>query len=317
MRRDPESGRAPKLNAAERQTRTYLRELFEQQGIHPRTDLGQNFLIDLNLVELIVREADLSNDDVVLEVGAGTGGMTTLLARQAAAVISVEVDRSVHAFASRAVSHCSNVTLLRTDALKNKNRLSPEVVDAVCEQLALDPERRLKLVSNLPYSIATPVISNLVATDLPWTTMVVTIQYELGERMQAGPGSSHYGSLSVWLQSQCEVEMLRKLGPTVFWPRPQVNSAIMKITADPVGRSEIVDRPFFQDYVRRLFHQRRKFLRSVLVGMYRKQVDKPSVDAVLAELEFPENVRAEELPVARHVTLANRLYALVQQQAAT
>ncbi|MEZ6051155.1 MAG: rRNA adenine N-6-methyltransferase family protein [Planctomycetaceae bacterium] len=113
----------------------------------------------------------------------------------------------------------------------------------------------MKLVANLPYSIATPVISNLVATDLDWNRMVVTIQYELGERMRARPSTSHYGSLSVWLQSQCRVKLLKKLGPTVFWPRPQVNSAIMKITPDRGAAAQISDRRFFQDYIRRVFHQ--------------------------------------------------------------
>lgn len=305
------------MNEAERQTRSYLMELFEQLGFHPRTDLGQNFLIDLNLVEFIVREAELSEHDVVLEVGSGTGGMTTLLAKQAGAVVSVEVDRNVHQLATEAVAGLANVTLLHCDALKNKNRLHPTVLEAVQRELDADPDRRLKLVSNLPFSIATPVVSNLVASELPWVLMVVTIQYELGLRMQAQPRTSHYGSLAVWLQSQCRVKMLRKLRPTVFWPRPQVNSAIMKLVSDATRRAQIADRQFFQDYLRRLFHQRRKYLRSVLVGMYRKQLDKPEVDALLAEMDFAESARAEELPVETHVELANRLHEAVLQKVET
>ncbi len=305
------------MNAAERQTRTYLKGLFEQEGFHPRTDLGQNFLIDLNLVELIVREAELTPRDVVLEVGAGTGSMTAMLAREAGAVVSVEVDHNVHQFASRAVGHLPQVTLLHTDALKNKNRLQPGVLDAVQHRLDAVPHSRLKLVSNLPYNIATPVVSNLVASQVPWTCMVITIQYELGLRMQAGPGSSNYGALSVWLQSQCGVRMLRKLGPSVFWPRPQVNSAIMKIVPDPALRARIADRAFFQDYIRRLFHQRRKLLRTVLVGMYRKQMAKAAIDALLTELQLPESCRAEELPVDMHVALGNRLCSLLEQPTPT
>jgi len=182
------------MKETDRQTRSYLMTLFEQQGVHPRTDLGQNFLIDLNLVEYIVEEAELTPSDVVLEIGAGTGGMTTQLAQQAAAVVSVEVDANMHRLARAAVEPFENVTLLRCDALKNKNNFHPVVLDAIQEQLDADPDRRLKLVANLPYSIATPVVSNLVATDLPWVRMVVTIQYELGLRMRAKPRTSHYGS---------------------------------------------------------------------------------------------------------------------------
>ena len=127
----------------------------------------------------------------------------------------------MHELARRMVEPFENVTLLRTDALKTKNRFHPEVLAAVDDALRVDPDRRLKLVANLPYNIATPVVSNLVATELPWSRMVVTIQYELGQRMQAKPSTSHYGSLAVWLQSQCQVKLLRKVGPTVFWPRPE------------------------------------------------------------------------------------------------
>jgi 16S rRNA (adenine1518-N6/adenine1519-N6)-dimethyltransferase len=159
-------------------------ELFAQHGFHPRTDLGQNFLIDLNLVEYVVREAHLDRDDVVLEVGCGTGGMTTYLTLEAGAVVSVEVDKRMFELAQDAVEGCSNVTLLNCDVLKNKNHFSPLVLETVAEKLAEDPERRLKLVANLPYSVATPVISNLVASDLCWARIVATIQLELAQKMR-------------------------------------------------------------------------------------------------------------------------------------
>src|SRR5688500_3854038 len=139
--------------------------------------------------------------------------------------------------------------------------------------------------------------------------MEVTIHLELGQRMAANPGRSHYGALSVWLQSQCRVKMLKRLPPSVFWPRPKVNSAIVQLLPDDYGRAKIADRPFFQDFLRRLFHQRRKFLRSVLVGMYRKQLDKAEVDEILAEMNFGETARAEEEPPDRLVELANRIHA--------
>jgi 16S rRNA (adenine1518-N6/adenine1519-N6)-dimethyltransferase len=300
------------MRDAERQTRSRLMELFDEHGFHPNTRLGQNFLIDLNIIDFIVDQANLQPHDLVLEIGAGTGGMTAFLAQAAGQVIAVELDEKMHGLASAVTAGYDNVTLLNTDALKNKNHFAPEVLNQIEQKLAMEEIRGLKLISNLPYSIATPVVSNLVATDLPWERMVITIQLELGQRMVSKPSRSHYGSLSVWLQSQCRVKLLKRLPPTVFWPRPKVNSAVVQLMPDDYGRAAISDRSFFQDFVRRLFHQRRKFLRSVLVGMYRKQLEKTEVDQILTEMNFSEQARAEEEPPARLVELANRLHARIE-----
>ena len=299
------------MKPAVRQTRSHLMDLFARHGFHPRTDFGQNFLIDLNLVDFLAREARLGSDDVVLEIGTGTGSLTGQLAAFAAAVITVEVDHRMVGLAGEVVDDLNNVTLLHRDALKNKNHFAPELLELIAERLAEESGRRLKLVANLPYSIATPVVSNLVATDIDWERIVVTIQWELAERMTAGPGTRDYGALSAWLQSQCHVKTLRKLPPTVFWPRPKVQSAIVRLVPDPVGKRRIIDRMFFLDFLRRGFHQRRKHFRGVLAGMYRKQISKADVDSAMAETGLPEKVRAEQIEVAGLVELANRLYQRV------
>lgn len=296
------------MSAAERQTRSYLMKLFSEHGLHPRGDLGQNFLIDLNIVQYIADQAMIGPDDVVLEVGTGTGSLTTFLAREAAAVVSVEYDRNLFGLAQRILKGLSNVTLLQADALKNKNHINPEVLTLVEEQLRVVPDRRLKLVANLPYNVATPLISNLVASELPWVGMVVTIQWELAQRMTASPGSgSNYGALSVWLQSQCELKLLKKLGPQVFWPRPTVDSGIVSIRPDAVRRAAINDRAFFHELVRDVFTQRRKHLRGVLGSLFKGRIDRPDLDAICAASGLEANARAEELPVETLVTLANRL----------
>ena len=300
------------MKQAERQTRSHLMSLFEQHGFHPRGDLGQNFLIDLNLLDLIVHEAGLSENDVVLEIGAGTGGLTTYLSHYAGDVVSVEYDQNVHRLAAEAVAGHENVTLLCCDALKNKNHFAPNVLEEIETALADGTDRQLKLVANLPYSIATPVVSNLVKTDLPWSRIIVTIQLELADRMLAVPRTAEYSALAVWLQSQTRIKILRRLPPAVFWPRPKVNSAIIAITPEPDRRSEIDDRDFFHDYIRRVFQQRRKMLRSVLCGMFSKQLRKPEVDQLLADTGFNEHARAEELTVADHVRLANVLAGRLQ-----
>lgn len=294
------------MSPAATQTRSRLLRLLTGRGLHPRRDLGQNFLIDLNLLRLIVQQAELDAHDVVLEIGAGTGSLTSEIAPQAAAVVAVEYDRNLYEIAAECLAAFPNVTLLNCDALESKSRLSAAVLSAVAERMAAVPGGRLKLVANLPYNIATPLVSNLVASELPWERMVITIQLELAERMLAAPSTPQYGALSVWLQAQCDLEIVRRLPPSVFWPRPNVESAIVRIRPNPQKRARIVDRAFFQDYLRRVFQQRRKQLRGVLGGIG-PGIDRRSAEVLLVELGCGDHVRAEALDVATHVELSNRL----------
>lgn len=295
------------MKPAARQTRAFLMDLFEKHGFYPRHDLGQNFLIDLNILDVIVREAAFTRDDVVLEVGAGTGGLTSHMAVEAGHIVSVEYDRNMFGLATEHAGVFPNVTLLNCDALRNKNHLANEVLAEIQKQLDVDPNRSLKFVANLPYNIATPLISNLIATDLPWTKIVVMVQLELAERMAAGPHISNYNGLSVWIQSQADVKIVRRIPPTVFWPRPDVNSAIISITPVPERRAQIKDRKFFQNYIRMVFTQRRKMLRKVTVGVLGNDLSKTAIDAVFEAEGLTQTTRAEELFPAQLVSLSNRL----------
>jgi len=298
-------------NASRNQTLSFLRRRFREAGIHPRTRLGQNFLIDLNLQEFLLKTAQLGPLDVVLEVGTGTGSLTGLMAAEAAAVVTVEVDRDLFRLASEELYELENVTLLQLDALKNKNRLNSAVLEAVEEQLAAAPGRRLKLVSNLPFSVATPILSNLLATERPPQTMTVTIQKELADRIVARPGTKEYGSLSIWLQSQCRVEIVRVMPPTVFWPRPKVTSAIVHVVLDEKLRGRIPDREFFHGFIRAMFFHRRKFLRSELLSAFKRRLTKPEVDRILGEMGVEPTIRAERLDVDTMLALAELVRAEV------
>ncbi len=287
-----------------RQTVSYLTARFREAGIRPDARHGQNFLIDLNLLDLLLNAADIQPTDVILEVGTGMGSLTARMAEKAAAVVTVEIDERMYALASEELAEYSNILMLQVDALKSKNHLEPEVIAVIKEQLEIDPARRFKLVANLPYNIATPILSNLLTCDVVPFSMTATIQKELAERMVAVPSTKDYSALSIWMQALCDIQIVRILPPQVFWPKPKVHSAIVHIVPSPEKRARIPDLTFFHDFVRSLFLHRRKFLRGVLIVMLKDRVEKPIIDELLAAFQFPEDVRAEQLDVETILALS-------------
>ena len=287
-----------------RQTLTYLRSLFEARGIQPKNKLGQNFLIDPNLLDYLVRGAELSQEDLVVEVGSGTGGLTSRLADRARGVLSIEIDRDFFALAAETLAGRENVVLLHADVLKNKNLLNPHVLAGVDTLRAQSGCSRLKLVANLPYAVATPVICNFLLSSLPFERMVVMVQWEIAERLTARPGTKEYGALSVLVQSVADVEPIRRrVPPAVFWPRPQVASAIIRIRPDPAKRAHVGDVVRFRSFLRDLYAHRRKNLRGALAALPSGRRDKAEVDRKLAELGLPGTARAEELDTEQHLRL--------------
>lgn len=280
---------------SQRQTLSFLRQRFQEAGIRPVTRHGQNFLIDLNLLELLVNSAQLTAHDVVLEVGTGTGSLTARLAARAGWVVSVEIDKHLHQLAREHLAGCHNVTLLLQDALESKHRFASNVLDIVAERMASLGDAHFKLVANLPYNIATLVITNLLLTPLVPESMTVTIQKELADRIIAKPSTKEYGALSVWIQSQCQVTVIRELPPDVFWPRPKVSSAIIRIVPQQSLRDAIPDLHYFHWFTRTLFQHRRKLLRGSLLQMFGRQLSKQEVDKIIASLGWKPNVRAEQL----------------------
>ncbi|HTK76642.1 MAG TPA: 16S rRNA (adenine(1518)-N(6)/adenine(1519)-N(6))-dimethyltransferase RsmA [Gemmataceae bacterium] len=290
-------------DSAPRQTLSYVKGLLASRGILPKNKLGQNFLIDLNLIDLVVRTAELTATDLVLEVGTGTGSLTNRLADGAGAVVSVELDPVIYDMAREVIGERDNVRLLHADALRNKNELNPVVLSAVTEMHDRFATTYFKLVANLPYAVATPVISNLLLGAAPIERMVVTVQWEIAERLTAGVGTSPYGALSVLVQSLADVEIVRRLAPAVFWPRPQVESAIVLIRPDAGKRANVGDMQRFRHFLRDLYVHRRKNLRGALAGWPSGRRDKAEVDAKLAALGLPGTTRAEDLDVEQHLRL--------------
>ena len=291
-----------------RQTVSYVANRLKAAGLRPVNRFGQNFLVDLNLIDLIARSADLTRQDVVLEIGTGTGSLTSRMAGKAGQVVTVEIDANLAELARQEFADQPHVTLLQRDALKNKNTIHESVLQAVREAMErIGPGAQFKLVANLPYNVATPIISNLLDVDPVPNRMVVTIQKELAERITAQPSTKDYSALSIWVQALAQSQIVRILPPSVFWPRPKVHSAILRIDPDPQLRSRIVDLDFFHRTLRALYFHRRKFLRSVVLSAMKGQLEKATVDEVLSAAGMTETTRAEELSVEKTIDLIERL----------
>lgn len=287
-----------------RQTLSYLRRLFEAHGLAPKGKLGQNFLIDLNLLDLIVRTAELDRTDAVLEVGTGTGSLTARLADQAGVVVTVEIDKTLQPVAKQVIGERANVRFVFGDALERKNELNPAMLAAWDEAATRAGCTRRKLVANLPYVIATPLVSNLLIARGDIERMVVMVQWEIAERLRAVPSTKDYNALSVLIQSVADVEVVRKLAPTNFFPRPKVDSAIVLIRPNAEKRAQVGDVPRFRAFLRDLYVHRRKNLRQALSGSPQGRKDKAEVDAKLEALGIDGTLRSETLDVEQHLRLA-------------
>jgi 16S rRNA (adenine1518-N6/adenine1519-N6)-dimethyltransferase len=323
----PSESDAPKVQTGPaRQTTAYLKKLFAQVGFTIDARRGQNFLVDLNLLDVLERAAGITPADAVLEVGTGTGALTERLARAAGRVVTCEIDPRLAQLARERLMQVSSVqddhtggdidgrvVLVEGDVLESKHRFAPAVLAAIEEACSLQPSGRFRLVANLPYCVATPIISNLLATSRPFDTATVTVQREMGERMTATAGTHAYNALSVWVGAQCRGEVVRILPASVFWPRPKIESAIVHLELEPERRAKIADLARFHGFVRDVFCHRRKLLRGVLVRMAGGKQNAASRDTVARVYEtmgFAESVRAEEISPDAFVRLEQAFFKL-------
>ena len=199
------------------QTKREITELLSEAGMRPRKRFGQHFLIDGNLMRRLCEAGEVTKNDRVLEVGGGTGGLTDLLVETAADVICVEVDQRLCGILESRFAARANFRVVHGDVLESKHRLNAEVIQAVRREPRSDG---VKLVANLPYQIATPLVMNLVLDHPEVTRLVFTVQREVADRLMACPGTKAYGPVSIVTQLLCKVEIVATLSPDVFWPRP-------------------------------------------------------------------------------------------------
>ncbi|MCR4320682.1 MAG: 16S rRNA (adenine(1518)-N(6)/adenine(1519)-N(6))-dimethyltransferase RsmA [Candidatus Brocadiaceae bacterium] len=289
-------------------TPAVLKLIFSQRGISPNKRFGQNFLIDQNTLLSIPNIADLKEDDVVLEIGTGTGGLTRLLAERSRHVFTVEVDRKLFEMASDILKLYKNVTIINADILKTKHELNPDIPSKMLNWLKEHDQSHIKVVSNLPYNISTPVIINLLEGNLPIKLMALMLQKEITERMAAMPGTREYGILSIITQLFSEVEVVKTLSPHVFWPRPEVYSALVKISVNKekyTGR--ITDYPFFKKIIYAIFTSRRKTLLNSLEQLKLSNISRDHVKGVIKSMQLDERVRGETLNLDQLIYLSEAI----------
>lgn len=259
---------------------------------------GQNFLVDPNVLERVMDAAGVSGEDCVLEIGPGIGTMTQLLAERAGKVVAVEIDRNLIPILEETLSPYSNVTVINEDILKL------DVEEAIRVR---GEGRPVKVVANLPYYITTPIIMSLLEGGAPLESITVMVQKEVAERMQAGPGTKDYGALSLAVQYYSRPEVVANVPPNCFIPRPNVGSAVIRLTRYGTPPVQAADPGKLFTVIRASFNQRRKTLANSLGNAPGLSASRERVAGILEEMGLPAMIRGEALTLEQFAELSDRL----------
>ena len=273
-------------------------EILQKYNFNFQKKFGQNFLIDTRVLERIVTEAGVTKDDMVLEIGPGIGTLTQYLCEHARKVIAVEIDKNLIPILSDTLSEYSNVQVLNEDILK---------VDIAALAEIENEGKPIKVVANLPYYITTPIIMGLFESHVPIDSITIMVQKEVADRMQTGPGNKDYGALSLAVQYYAKPEIVANVPPNCFMPRPNVGSAVIRLTKHQIPRVEVKDEKLMFRIIRASFNQRRKTLQNGLKNSPELNVSKEQVVNALKEMSLPENVRGETLSLEQFARLSDLL----------
>ena len=259
---------------------------------------GQNFLIDDHVITKIINAAEITKDDLVLEIGPGIGTMTQYLAESARKVIAVEIDKNLIPILGETLAEYDNVTVINEDILKlDINRL-------VEEENAGKP---IKVVANLPYYITTPIIMGLFESHVPLQSITVMVQKEVADRMQVGPGSKDYGALSLAVQYYAKPYIAANVPPNCFIPRPGVGSAVIRLTRYEEPPVTVKDEILMFKLIRASFNQRRKTLQNGIANSPELPYSKAQVEKALEKMGLAANVRGESLTLAEFAKLSDTI----------
>ena len=265
---------------------------------------GQNFLIDTTVLDRIISSAEITKEDCVLEIGPGIGTMTQYLAERAGSVVAVEIDKALIPILEETLQDYDNVTVINDDILKvDINRLVEEK----------NGGRPIKVVANLPYYITTPIIMGLFESRVPLKSITIMVQKEVADRMQVGPGTKDYGALSLAVQYYAKPEIVANVPPNCFIPRPNVGSAVIRLTRHEKPPVEVEDEKLMFRIIRASFNQRRKTLANGLNNSPEIHLPKEVIQESIVSLGVPENIRGEALSLEQFAELSNEIGRRMKQ----
>ena len=269
---------------------------------------GQNFPIDTHVLDKIIRSAEITKDDFVLEIGPGIGTMTQYLACAAREVVAVEIDKALIPILEDTLSSYDNVTVINEDVLKL------DIVKLAQERNGGKP---IKVVANLPYYITTPIIMGLFESHVPVQSITVMVQKEVADRMQVGPGTKDYGALSLAVQYYAKPYIAANVPPNCFMPRPKVGSAVIRLECHEEPPVQVKDEKLMFRIIRASFNQRRKTLANGLKNSPEISLSREGIEQAIAELGKGASVRGEALNLEEFATLSNIVGRLQQEENGT
>ncbi|MDY5883099.1 MAG: 16S rRNA (adenine(1518)-N(6)/adenine(1519)-N(6))-dimethyltransferase RsmA [Roseburia sp.] len=271
-------------------------EVLQKYHFNFQKKFGQNFLIDTHVLEKIIESAEITKEDLVLEVGPGIGTMTQYLCENAREVIAVEIDKNLIPILADTLSEYDNVTVINEDILKvDIKKLAEE----------RNGGKPIKVVANLPYYITTPIIMGLFESHVPIDSITIMVQKEVADRMQVGPGTKEYGALSLAVQYYAKPEIVANVPPNCFMPRPNVGSAVIRLTRHEQVPVQVEDEKLMFRLIRASFNQRRKTLVNGLNNSPEIHLQKEVIQESIEELGFPATIRGEALTLEQFAQLSN------------
>lgn len=273
-------------------------EILQKYQFSFQKKFGQNFLIDTHVLDKIIRAAEITKEDMVLEIGPGIGTMTQYLAEAAGKVIAVEIDRNLIPILSETLSMYDNVRIINEDVLKLDIRKLAEEENQ---------GRPIKVVANLPYYITTPIIMGLFEGQVPVESITVMVQKEVADRMQTGPGSKDYGALSLAVQYYAKPYIVANVPPNCFMPRPKVGSAVIRLTRHDTPPVQVKDEGLMFEIIRASFNQRRKTLANGLSNSSRLSYPKEVIAEAVEKLGKGPSIRGEALTLEEFARLSDIL----------
>ena len=272
--------------------------VLKKYNIHFQKKFGQNFLIDTHVLEKIIASAGVTEDDFILEIGPGIGTMTQYLCESAGKVMAVEIDGNLVPVLKDTLSAYDNVMVVNEDILK---------LDMVQIAQEYNEGKPIKVVANLPYYITTPIIMELFESHVPLESVTVMVQKEVADRMQAAPGSKEYGALSLAVQYYAKAEIVANVPPNCFMPRPNVGSAVIRLTCHKENPVKVADEKFMFRIIRASFNQRRKTLQNGLGNDTGLSVTKEEAAKALEKMGLSQTIRGERLSLEQFAQLSNLL----------